>query len=42
MGALLPNGDTALNNRIRWLRISYWTGAIVDALACIPLVNSDV
>ena len=31
-----------MNNRIRWLRISYWTGAIVDALACIPLVNSDV
>jgi len=29
-------------NRILWLRISYWTGAIIDALACIPLFNSDV
>lgn len=27
---------------IRWLRISYWTGAIIDALACIPLVHSGV
>lgn len=31
-----------MNSQIRWLRISYWTGAIIDALACIPLVNSDV
>lgn len=29
-------------NHILWLRISYWTGAIIDALACIPLVNSSV
>lgn len=31
-----------MDNRIRWLRIAYWTGAIIDALAFIPLVNSDV
>jgi hypothetical protein len=31
-----------MNSRIRWLRISYWTGAVIDALAVIPLVNSDV
>jgi hypothetical protein len=31
-----------MSNRILWLRISYWTGAIIDALACIPLVNSKV
>jgi hypothetical protein len=31
-----------MNNRVLWLRISYWTGAIIDALACIPLINSDV
>jgi hypothetical protein len=31
-----------MHSQIRWLRISYWTGAIIDALACIPLVNSDV
>lgn len=30
------------SSSIRWLRISYWTGAIIDALACIPLVNSNV
>ena len=28
--------------RVLWLRISYWTGAIIDALACIPLFNSSV
>lgn len=27
---------------ISWLRISFWTGAIIDALACIPLVHSGV
>lgn len=31
-----------MNNPLRWLRISYWTGAIIDALAVIPLLNSDV
>lgn len=31
-----------MNNRILWLRIAYWTGAIIDALAFIPLINSDV
>jgi hypothetical protein len=31
-----------MNNRVLWLRVSYWTGAIIDALACIPLINSDV
>ena len=31
-----------MNSRILWLRIAYWTGAIIDALAFIPLVNSDV
>ena len=29
-------------NPIRWLRVSYWTGAVIDALACIPLVHSGV
>lgn len=24
-----------MNNRIRWLRVSYWAGAIVDAYAAI-------
>lgn len=31
-----------MTSAVRWLRISYWTGAIADALACIPLVNSDI
>lgn len=31
-----------MDKRILWLRIAYWTGAVIDALACIPLVNSDV
>ncbi len=31
-----------MNNSRRWLRIAYWTGAIIDALACIPLLNADV
>jgi hypothetical protein len=31
-----------MNTRILWLRIAYWTGAIIDALAFIPLVNSNV
>lgn len=31
-----------MNARIRWLRIAYWTGAIIDALAFIPLVDSDI
>jgi hypothetical protein len=31
-----------MSSSIRWLRISYWTGAIIDALACIPLVDSDI
>lgn len=31
-----------MNNRILWLRVAYWTGAIIDALAFIPLVDSDV
>ena len=31
-----------MDNRVRWLRISYWTGAIIDALAVIPLIDSDV
>ncbi len=34
--------NLSVHNPIRWLRIAYWTGAIIDALACIPLVNSDV
>jgi hypothetical protein len=29
-----------MSSQIRWLRISYWTGAIIDALACIPLLHS--
>jgi hypothetical protein len=31
-----------MTSQIRWLRISYWTGAIIDALACIPLLHSGV
>jgi hypothetical protein len=31
-----------MNTRILWLRISYWTGAIIDALAFIPLVDSNI
>jgi hypothetical protein len=31
-----------MTSQIRWLRISYWTGAIIDALACIPLIHSGV
>lgn len=37
-----PNEDDPLNNRILWLRIAFWTGAIIDALAFIPLVNSEI
>jgi hypothetical protein len=29
-------------SKILWLRISYWTGAIIDALACIPLIDSEI
>lgn len=31
-----------MDSRIRWLRIAYWTGAIVDALAFIVLLDSDL
>ena len=31
-----------MNNRVLWLRISYWTGAVIDGLVLIPLFNSDV
>lgn len=31
-----------MNHRILWLRVSFWTGAIIDGLACIPLLNADV
>lgn len=38
----LSKEDQVLNNRIRWLRIAYWTGAILDGLTCIPLLDADV
>ena len=27
-----------MNNRIRWLRISYWTGAVIDGLAALQML----
>ena len=27
-----------MNNAIRWLRISYWTGAIIDGLAAVQML----
>lgn len=30
-----------MGNRIKWLRISYWTGAIVDALAALRMLFPD-
>jgi hypothetical protein len=30
--------EETMNNRILWLRICYWTGAIIDTLAAIPLM----
>jgi hypothetical protein len=31
-----------VNNRVLWLRISYWTGAIIDAFACVPMWSTKV
>jgi len=31
-----------MDSRIRWLRISYWTGALLDAWTCIILLDSDL
>jgi hypothetical protein len=28
-----------MNTRVLWLRISYWTGAIIDALVLIPMLS---
>ena len=27
-----------MNGRVFWLRVSYWAGAIIDAVAAIPLI----
>lgn len=31
-----------MDYRILWLRIAYWTGAIIDGLVVIPLLDSDI
>jgi hypothetical protein len=30
------------NNAVRWLRISYWAGAILDALAALSMLSPDL
>jgi hypothetical protein len=30
--------DTQTQHKILWLRISYWVGAILDALWCLPML----
>jgi len=31
-----------MNNKILWLRISYWIGAIADGLAVIPMLSPKI
>jgi hypothetical protein len=31
-----------MNNKIRWLRVSYWAGAVVDAYAAIRWMFPDI
>lgn len=31
-------GEKKMDNKIRWLRISYWVGAVVDALAALRMM----
>ena len=31
-----------MDKRIRWLRISYWAGAIIDALATIQMLSPQI
>jgi len=30
------------NGAVRWLRVSYWSGAILDALAALSMLSSDL
>ena len=31
--------ETAIKNKIRWLRIAYWTGAVLDAVAFLQMMS---
>ena len=31
-----------MDNRVRWLRISYWTGAAADALVVLPMLSPAI
>jgi hypothetical protein len=31
--------DKDMNKKIKWLRISYWTGAVIDALAAVQMLS---
>ena len=35
-------GECEMNKHIRWLRISYWTGAIIDGLAAIQMLVASI
>ncbi len=34
----MPAASTEAGDAIRWLRVSYWTGAITDALAAVQML----
>jgi hypothetical protein len=42
----IENGDRSpamkSNDAVRWLRISYWAGAILDALAALSMLSPDL
>jgi hypothetical protein len=31
-----------MDNKIKWLRISYWTGAVIDALAAVQMLSPKI
>jgi hypothetical protein len=34
--------SAVMNQAIKWLRVSYWAGAVIDALALIPMLSPTV